>query len=36
MEKILGFGLMRLPMLDNGNVDVEQVKDMVDMFIKEG
>lgn len=36
MEKLLGFGLMRLPMLDNGNVDVEQVKDMVDMFMKEG
>ena len=34
--KKLGFGLMRLPQLDQANaasVDVEQVKKMVDRFI---
>ena len=37
--KKLGFGLMRLPQLDSVNaaaVDVEQVKQMVDMFIAKG
>lgn len=36
-EKIkkLGFGLMRLPQKD-GEIDVEQTKIMVDMFLKEG
>ena len=30
----LGFGLMRLPKLEDGNTsDVEQVKQMVDLFI---
>ena len=35
-EKKFGFGLMRLPMLDGDHVDVEQVKGMVDMFLKGG
>lgn len=37
--KKLGFGLMRLPTLaanDDGNVDVEQVKKMVDLFLAKG
>ncbi len=37
--KKLGFGLMRLPRLDRNNaadVDVEQVKQMVDLFIARG
>ena len=34
--KKLGFGLMRLPMLENGNVDLEQVKKMVDLFMLRG
>ena len=32
----LGFGLMRLPRLDNGEIDVEQVKIMVDRFLEAG
>ena len=35
----LGFGLMRLPLLDpedSGAIDVEQVKKMVDLFIEKG
>ena len=32
----LGFGLMRLPMLPNGEVDVEQVKQMADLFLSRG
>ncbi len=38
-EKKLGFGLMRLPLLEKGNssnVDVEEVKKMVDLFIEKG
>ena len=38
-EKKLGFGLMRLPRLDKNNaadVDVEQVKQMVDLFMEKG
>ncbi|MBR4395781.1 MAG: aldo/keto reductase, partial [Eubacteriaceae bacterium] len=35
-NKILGFGLMRLPKLDNGEIDVEQVKKMVDLFMESG
>ena len=31
----LGFGLMRLPQKD-GAVDVEQVKEMVDLFMEAG
>jgi len=31
----LGFGLMRLPMID-GEVDIEQMKKMVDMFMEAG
>ena len=33
--KKLGFGLMRLPMLD-GEIDIEQVKQMVDLFMDRG
>ena len=33
--KKLGFGLMRLPQKD-GQIDIEQTKTMVDMFLKEG
>ncbi len=33
--KKLGFGLMRLPQKD-GEIDIEQTKQMVDMFLKEG
>ena len=32
----LGFGLMRLPKLDDGTIDVEQVKQMVDLFMAAG
>ncbi len=32
----LGFGLMRLPKLQDGSIDVEQVKDMVDLFLDSG
>ena len=32
----LGFGLMRLPRLEDGNIDVEQVSKMVDLFIEAG
>ncbi|MDY4976595.1 MAG: aldo/keto reductase, partial [Clostridia bacterium] len=35
-EKKLGFGFMRLPMLENGEVDVSQCKDMVDLFLQAG
>ena len=38
-KKKLGFGLMRLPRLDSkdpANVDVEQVKQMVDLFMDRG
>ena len=33
--KKLGFGLMRLPQKD-GNIDIEQTKDMVDLFLDAG
>lgn len=33
--KKLGFGLMRLPMIEN-DIDVEQVKQMVDLFMERG
>lgn len=39
MEKKLGFGCMRLPLLDLKNkssVDIEQMKRMVDIFIEQG
>ncbi len=32
----LGFGLMRLPKLENGKIDIEQTKEMVDMFLAGG
>ena len=34
--KNLGFGLMRLPMLENGEVDLPQLCDMVDCFLSRG
>ena len=34
--KMLGFGLMRLPRLENGEIDVEQVSKMVDLFMASG
>lgn len=39
MAKKLGFGCMRLPLLDannQGNVDLEQFKKMVDLFLERG
>ncbi|ETP71224.1 putative oxidoreductase of aldo/keto reductase family [Lachnospiraceae bacterium JC7] len=35
MKKHLGFGMMRLPM-NGDNVDTEQVKRMVDLFLENG
>ena len=32
----LGFGLMRLPKMPDGSMDIEQIKDMVDRFIEAG
>ena len=32
----LGFGLMRLPKLTNGKIDIEQTKKMVDLFMDAG
>ena len=32
----LGFGLMRLPKLSNGKIDIEQTKQMVDLFMDAG
>ena len=32
----LGFGLMRLPKLENGKIDIEQTKQMVDLFMDAG
>ena len=32
----LGFGLMRLPKLEDGSIDVKQTADMVDLFLKAG
>jgi predicted aldo/keto reductase-like oxidoreductase len=34
--KKLGFGLMRLPVLENEDIDIEQLKKMVDHFISSG
>lgn len=34
--KKLGFGCMRLPLLENGEVDLDQFNEMVDLFLKEG
>ncbi len=34
--KKLGFGLMRLPMLNEKEIDVEQTKKMVDIFLERG
>ena len=35
IKKNFGFGCMRLPMVD-GEVDMEQFKQMVDLFLEEG
>ncbi|MDE5873054.1 MAG: aldo/keto reductase, partial [Lachnospiraceae bacterium] len=38
-EKKLGFGLMRLPLLDKNDaagIDLEETKKMVDAFIEKG
>lgn len=36
-EKLkLGFGLMRLPRLEDGSIDVSQVSEMVDLFMEAG
>lgn len=32
----LGFGLMRLPQKEDGTIDVEQTKEMVDLFLEAG
>ena len=32
----LGFGLMRLPMLEDSKIDIEQTKTMVDLFMEAG
>ena len=32
----LGFGLMRLPKLPDGSIDIEQTKEMVDLFLDAG
>ena len=32
----LGFGLMRLPKLENGKIDIEQTGQMVDLFLEAG
>lgn len=34
--KKLGFGLMRLPQLEGGAIDIEQTKEMVDLFLDAG
>ena len=34
--KKLGFGCMRFPVLENGKVDVEELKKMVDKFMERG
>ena len=34
--KKLGFGLMRLPVTEDGKIDVEQTKEMVDRFMEAG
>jgi len=34
--KKLGFGLMRLPRLEDDTIDLEQVKQMVDLFLSKG
>lgn len=34
--KKLGFGLMRLPKIDDDNIDIEQTRKMVDLFMDAG
>ena len=35
-DKRLGFGLMRLPSQENGEIDIELTKKLVDAFIERG
>ena len=35
-QKKLGFGWMRLPVLQDGEIDMEQVKQMADLFLENG
>ena len=35
-HKKLAFGFMRLPLLENGEIDIKQIKKMVDTFIENG
>ena len=35
-QKKLGFGWMRLPVLQDGEIDMEQVKKMADLFLENG
>lgn len=35
-KKKLGFGLMRLPVLADGEIDITQVKQMADLFLEQG
>ena len=34
--KKLGFGCMRFPVDENGNINIEELKKMVDVFIQKG
>ena len=36
LEKNFGFGFMRLPMLESGEVDIPQTMQMVDLFLERG
>ena len=36
VKKNFGFGCMRLPMQENGEVDIEQTSKMVDEFLAQG
>lgn len=36
VKKNLGFGCMRLPLLENGDVDLAETSKMVDKFLEEG
>ena len=36
INKNFGFGMMRLPMIDEDHVDIEQTKEMVDYFLDHG
>ena len=36
VKKNLGFGCMRLPLLENGDVDLAETSKMIDKFLEEG